>query len=635
MADPKAFHIQLDGEGYVLLDESYFVQGQRPFSPRFATGDPSYGDLSFWQFLTIEDFKGGEGQEIFTQTNKYRQSAGFSLQTGKPKIAPGYQTLTPSATIPSGSITPGLVPKTVVFNDDVFIAYEAGLAAHTETVIQTRDVANSKPKITHIEATDLIVLTRESGTTDYLIASRGRVVKFYQYIAGSLTTISSHTLTFGGASDQITMLAAVDKNNFLVAGTRGSPNSGDVFMNRITLAAGIFTVANERPVELQGEHTGVITNSYAVDSNGTFYWAKVDYTAQNLQTGTQIYTAIANDILGAQPRYTRTEFVPNTRIRSIFDLRGTVYYAGFLLEGSSRTTPIVNKYPATEIWRSTQTDTSFRTNPEQTNMGFCRCGFSMLMLTKNDMGLWNPVLEIKEDESVSEVASFAFTFGSADALPAIFTYDGRFFLIDPDTLTYLQTLDQSGGLPGTFSNVRLQLSDFGGNTPLINKSLYSVTLELSSALPAGKTLRVFVNGTNVGNIADTDGTSKEIILTSELTGRAFTTILEADSDMVYPGEIERVTLRYIPTQFKKRQWGLAIRAGNSLKLLSGQRDPRTSDQIFQDIITAWEKNTPISFTDVDGRTYNVIITDFKGRQPVTAMERDRREFIIPLELLEV
>ena len=87
MPEEKAHHIQLNGKGYIILDETYALQPQKPFSPRFATGDPSYGDLSFWQYFTQESWEGGQGQEKFEDVTKYLESCGWDLWDGKPRLS--------------------------------------------------------------------------------------------------------------------------------------------------------------------------------------------------------------------------------------------------------------------------------------------------------------------------------------------------------------------------------------------------------------------------------------------------------------------------------------------------------------------------------------------------------------------
>lgn len=58
-------HITLDGKEYVVADRSYEVRQQESFVPRFSTGAPDEGDLSFWQWFVQRDFRRGIGAEKF------------------------------------------------------------------------------------------------------------------------------------------------------------------------------------------------------------------------------------------------------------------------------------------------------------------------------------------------------------------------------------------------------------------------------------------------------------------------------------------------------------------------------------------------------------------------------------------
>jgi len=78
LADNK-FPVKLDGKGYILQEETYLKKPQEAFTPRFSTGDPSLGDLSFWQFFRQTDFTGGLGQKLFQVTNKFFRSAGWEV----------------------------------------------------------------------------------------------------------------------------------------------------------------------------------------------------------------------------------------------------------------------------------------------------------------------------------------------------------------------------------------------------------------------------------------------------------------------------------------------------------------------------------------------------------------------------
>ena len=79
------YHVTLNAAGYTLHPQSYKLKAQPPFTPRFATGDPSLGDLSFWQFFSQEDFSGGEGQDFFNNKTKFRKSFALDMRDGKPR----------------------------------------------------------------------------------------------------------------------------------------------------------------------------------------------------------------------------------------------------------------------------------------------------------------------------------------------------------------------------------------------------------------------------------------------------------------------------------------------------------------------------------------------------------------------
>ena len=85
---PKG-HVSIKGLEYVLQEETYQRQLQTPFNPRFSTGDPSFGDLSFAQYLAMTDWSGGTGQEIFDVNNQFFDSEGVNVTKSKEiKLAP-------------------------------------------------------------------------------------------------------------------------------------------------------------------------------------------------------------------------------------------------------------------------------------------------------------------------------------------------------------------------------------------------------------------------------------------------------------------------------------------------------------------------------------------------------------------
>src|ERR1035437_5258622 len=111
-ATPQA-HIQLNGKNYVLIEESYEKRAQQPFTARFATGDPTEGDNSFWQFLSQKGWV-SEGQEIMQVVNNYRQSSGWDMRVsqagslGHPRIGNGVE----APALTNAFLLPGAAEKT-------------------------------------------------------------------------------------------------------------------------------------------------------------------------------------------------------------------------------------------------------------------------------------------------------------------------------------------------------------------------------------------------------------------------------------------------------------------------------------------------------------------------------------------
>lgn len=89
MASANPGQVALNGVDYAIVENTYTKQTQQPFNARFSTGDPSLGDLSFFQFVSMEDFSGGNGQEILEITNRFFDSDGIDVSTpGELKLAP-------------------------------------------------------------------------------------------------------------------------------------------------------------------------------------------------------------------------------------------------------------------------------------------------------------------------------------------------------------------------------------------------------------------------------------------------------------------------------------------------------------------------------------------------------------------
>ncbi len=95
MASTKVGHLALGAIEMVIVDETYFKELQTPFNPRFSTGEPKTGDLSFFQYITMEDWSGGSGQEVFVVNNRFNDSENIDVtKAGELKLAPLIEQLT-------------------------------------------------------------------------------------------------------------------------------------------------------------------------------------------------------------------------------------------------------------------------------------------------------------------------------------------------------------------------------------------------------------------------------------------------------------------------------------------------------------------------------------------------------------
>lgn len=95
----KRYHIYLDGKGY-LLSPGSFSEGEAPlFGAKFASGEPAYGALDFWQRSGSTDFHRGHNQKFHVDPAMFQESYGLELQD-----EPGELTL---ARAPEEITTPG------------------------------------------------------------------------------------------------------------------------------------------------------------------------------------------------------------------------------------------------------------------------------------------------------------------------------------------------------------------------------------------------------------------------------------------------------------------------------------------------------------------------------------------------
>ena len=620
------------------------MQPQRPFNPRFSTGDPGFGDLSFWQFLAQEDFSGGNGQRIFSDKTKYLRATGWDVRNRDGlsvlSLAFGQETPTTAAQFPT--LVPGtsraVTPKVIIFGNDVYVAYPTGAATFTRTQIVARNAASNRPNVYHINSHDIAVWSRLGDITAknvFLMVVNGTTIRAYNE---AYTQIFEDII----ASSNYRTIIPVSGDEIQLLGMTGADN-GIMEFKRINFTSGTWTVSGRTTTTMDGGLAGECTSWAAKDSDSVFYFASSDMTEALHREPSRIIRFTSADMSASSQKVSSVFFTPDMIIRGLFDLNGSVYYFGAEISGDEAR-DVIYKFPKTLIYRSPKGKSvrapTTGTNPNIGITSVFQQGHRVLFMSENGMndGLVS-VMALGLDDKVTDIAAFS---------PAI---DSSGTVYDPRVIFEFYGLIYSGRITGLAAGsvVRtgptrgkipiidpaVELSDFGANTPLIRKSLYSILVELSKAIPSGGLLSFFVNDALAATMRPEDGLDKELLMVKETVGPSFRVKISANKDTDWSGYLKRIVLKYFPVQFKKKSWSFVIRMDNSLGLLSGQRETRSPIEMLFDVVEAWSSNLPVDFIDLDGQKYKVIITDFKGRVPIISDLLEDREFLCPIEILEV
>lgn len=671
LANPQG-HVSLNGKTYVLIEESYEKRAQQPFSARFATGDPGYGDLSFWQFLKQETWDGGNGQETFLTTNKIYQSVGWNFQNYRPRLSCGAAQVawkTPASFFVN---TLPLIVKTQ-FNDTVhlfpFASLYRGVSGHigeilhivgatawkvssTATFLDPSDAEN--PAVKHIDSQTFGLWNR--GVSAAADGYGPLILTAAYYLDGGISKVKlmSHSPNPSGPTD---LGAIVQVGGYLDSGVNsvrvifGIDRShvglidcaqGAQLLKVLTMDdAFVPSITATKYLKLPGG-AEVISNAVATDANGYVYCVTQNGAipgngGTNEFNISSVYIFSPTDLLAGHPVLTEhVHLPPGFYATGITDVAGAVYVLGAFKPSSTEQYAAIYKMSTGQIiWQSAYN----YVGEDNYIRAFSRLSRAeTIFVAKSNLGNYASILRLRSGDIVEEVAAIpAWTAGTHTVL-GVGCYGHRYYWYTNDgggVAKLYSTNDVSGALDATGTYSILELSDFGANTPLINKTAYAITVELSAALPSTQSIDVLVNDSVFGTMTSADGTSKEIVATSEFTATSFRIKLRQARANTWTGSLRKVALRFVPTQFKKRAWGFGIRATKRLKMGDGSHETRTPATMFTDIEAAWASNIPVTFIDVDGTSYSVLVTDFKQKRPLLSMDRQSgNEAFYFVELLQ-
>jgi hypothetical protein len=617
------YDVSLNGQGYILVEESYREKAQQPFVPRFSTGDPGYGDLSFWQFLSQEDFA-GEGQKRFSTINLINASFGWDLRNGKAKVQYGrssaaiaalddYQNIgavvSETGNLKKGSVLLGPTALWVIYPSNT---------GTSGTVGDDVSVYDGYCGCRYSRGTESGILV---GRTDATLTIEDR--------AGQ----SAFSFAMTNASPKRALLQ-ISANVFAaISGVAATGNQQ--FLTRLTLNGGsAWTVAAEKSEPYSYGTHRTPYGAIALDSSGTLY-----FIAQAVTSGvyeTTLYASVSLDFLATDgPRISTTRILAGFVGTDIAALGSSIYIFGSKVTPAGVGRETIIDQNGNIVWQGYDNTSGIKIIRSVSKDTHTRVLFMARSLLGPDS---MSVYEITTTGLIRELASFA-SESAGNEYIAAFLYQGKVEALQlqsgSDPVLHKTNTTRGSGLSGDSNASVLLLSEMGANTPLINKTLYSATIELSEAVPSGGTMTVKVNDTTIGTMVLADGTRKEIILATDLTTSSFAVKLQLPGTVAWDGELNRVTLRYVPTQFKKKAWGFGVRATRNLKLIDGSYELESPASLFSDVKTAWSSNVPITFIDIDGTSYTVIVTDYDRRVPLLDRRTGKTEQLLFVELLEV
>ena len=662
------YHVTLNAAGYTLHPQSYKLKAQPPFTPRFATGDPSLGDLSFWQFFSQEDFSGGEGQDFFNNKTKFRKSFALDMRDGKPRQPFPATQLTLDTAIPNlGTAGWQHKFKFVPFGGDlVLVGPSASDTLGTMTLIEA---AASEPRIYHTNAWDAVVWNRDGniGGINQVLAvayhdGSNYGIKFFDDDYNI-----DYTYTVAGVSARYVILIPISPNAILMVGYDTSDNL--LLLSRVQWDPGTWNNPVVSQFDQPMRSLQAINGSYAIDSVGTIHFAVMNPTRATALDHSIVFRITAADAALVNPRVSAFDIIAKFVIHNIFDINGTVYLAGAdtnALDGGRTHHPTILKFPNIIVYQqqndgTIHDDCSIRPGVFPTRQGVVFAHQNLDNASPSGGGGTHvyralSIKKLSPGDVVQPVGVLFFTNaypGPAPGIAAISDFGGRIYIYNRLDSAILRlgsargTISEGAGggggggggfaAPGAFvATGFIQTSEMGANTPLIQKTLHSLIVELSVALPTSEAITFYINDdAQTYVMAPADGTKKIFTPTVEHSDVSFIITAKVGLTYEWNGYIKRITVKYLPTQYKKYAWALGLRLEKHQKLLDGQPETDTPITKIAALKTAWQSNVPITYVDVDGTSYTVIVTDFQVQRPVIANDRDRLEAIAFVELLEV
>lgn len=160
-----------------------------------------------------------------------------------------------------------------------------------------------------------------------------------------------------------------------------------------------------------------------------------------------------------------------------------------------------------------------------------------------------------------------------------------------------------------------QSSYFDANLPSIDKLYNAVTIR-HDPLATGQSITVYYrfkesdSWTLLGLSNSVGAEEKVLSFPTGISSKKISLKVElATSNTSSSPKLTEVIMQYSLYPTRKFQWTLRLKAKQALRLLDGTLEPRTAEEIRQDLEDLFSEQQLYHYVDVDGTSYNVLVHD--------------------------
>lgn len=602
----KRAHVGIGALGYVLEPNTYEKRMMPPFTQRFASGTLEYGDLSYWQYLSQDDFRGGEGQELFDVSagpqTEYLKGYGVRGMEPKPTLR-----LCPKPAVQSALGDVG--------DAKLLVAWEgAPLLVKTDATVRQWNEAEG----VWGEAVDF-------DTAPYVMATDGRP---------TCAVYAPPYVVVGTSHGRLVFLDSDVMRTGTPKGMRTAPAGFTYAVLEILALSGLLYFVTVRG-EAAHPWTRMLAVRFPAPGEGDCSWMSVGLIVDpEAPPGGTTGLPVANEV------------------RMIWH-QGAVW---IMLNTGSQEEP--SRASAVLAWSNGSEILGYKVFPGFICKGVASVGARLvlignyedraLLMTDDGVVLKQKLVGETWDQFTSQFCS---VFHHHDRLliggsgtvrawevdgrmgltEAVFlppeAYDARLrveAIVKSQERYHLKVRDRQNvammwecgadAIRETYGEIRLSEVDAGMRE--VPKIFSSVTVRTKEALSAENVVEVRVGATLLGQA--NSGTTTEMFFPSTFGVRktlepTVRLIAGASGD---PPELTAVTVRYVPLGPYKRVWSFVVKAQNAMRMLDSGTEERSGQEIADDLWALANAQLPVWFRDVDGQSYVVMILDAIAKCPM-------------------